>query len=534
MKPEYITFLRNQIKLEMSDVNKSSNEHQNITCLLCGNVFNATPKSKVANYKKYNSAGCPKCSNLDRYSDIRKSNIKKLEKRFSFIDGIDEEINNISYIRVKNNTCSHIFTVKYGNLLNRNVSCPICNNERKRKLYKSYNDERHKNAVVNKKGFERYRHIVKKLTRNVYIANKKLINPDNHNLARSGTDGYHIDHIVSIRYCFDNNIPEHICAHPTNLRTIHWKENSKKWKKPTIFPKIFNIYINSASMYSFISKMKPLCDFEELKDFGDFVCTMYSESKKIALFFINFKIFNEKSIGGNNHLLKIKQKMEKDGVRSIFIFEDEFNKKEELVIGKIKHILQINNSKKIYARKCVIKEIDNKEKNSFLNKFHIQGTCVSQVNLGAYFGNDLIAVMTFSKPRILMNKKNSNNHTIELARFATHLDYKIVGISSKLLSYFKRNYQWREIYSFADLRWSNGNLYNKIGFSLDRINPPDYFYIINNERRHRWGYRKDALREKFPEFFDSSLTEYQNMLKMGYDRIWDCGTLKFTIKNDIK
>ena len=37
------------------------------------------------------------------------------------------------------------------------------------------------------------------------------------------------------------------------------------------------------------------------------------------------------------------------------------------------------------------------------------------------------------------------------------------------------------------------------------------------------------LKELFPERYDPKLTEYENMLNFGYDRIWDCGNYKFVL-----
>ena len=58
------------------------------------------------------------------------------------------------------------------------------------------------------------------------------------------------------------------------------------------------------------------------------------------------------------------------------------------------------------------------------------------------------------------------------------------------------------------------------------MTPVNYYYIINGIRKHRYNYRKNILKDKL-DTFDSSLTEYQNMINNGYDRIWDCGNLKY-------
>jgi hypothetical protein len=87
------------------------------------------------------------------------------------------------------------------------------------------------------------------------------------------------------------------------------------------------------------------------------------------------------------------------------------------------------------------------------------------------------------------------------------------------------------IISFADRRLSNGDLYLKSGWQLISISNPCYWYFKNKKLFHRSSFMKHKLKS-YPEF-DHNLTEWQIMIKMGYDRIWDCGNLKFQSKTII-
>ena len=80
--------------------------------------------------------------------------------------------------------------------------------------------------------------------------------------------------------------------------------------------------------------------------------------------------------------------------------------------------------------------------------------------------------------------------------------------------------------SFADRRMSNGDLYLKSGWQLTGVSNPCYWYFKNKQMYHRSNFMKHKLK-KYPEF-DQNLTEWEMMIKMGYDRVWDCGNLKFT------
>lgn len=103
--------------------------------------------------------------------------------------------------------------------------------------------------------------------------------------------------------------------------------------------------------------------------------------------------------------------------------------------------------------------------------------------------------------------------------------------SSKLLKYFERNYSPKSIVSYANRRWSTGNLYRQLGFKLTHVSKPNYFYFKLNERilESRVKYQKHKL-SKILEKFDLGKTETENMYENGYRKIYDSGNLVF-VKN---
>jgi hypothetical protein len=127
--------------------------------------------------------------------------------------------------------------------------------------------------------------------------------------------------------------------------------------------------------------------------------------------------------------------------------------------------------------------------------------------------------MSFGKPRMYKNKE-----AFEILRFASLLRTSVIGGAEKILKYFEKTYNPKEIITYADLRWSNGELYEKLGFTLDHKSQPNYFYIIGNKRENRFKYRKSEL---VKQGFDPSKSEHEIMLERGIYRIYDCGTLCF-------
>ena len=230
------------------------------------------------------------------------------------------------------------------------------------------------------------------------------------------------------------------------------------------------------------------------------------------------------------HLKKTKACQEKN-IRLITIFEDEWKFKRDIVKSRLLSILKLNKIPKVNARDCIISEISPTIKNEFLEKYHIQGGDVSSIKLGLFFENQLVAVMTFSKLSISKGGKHKINNW-ELNRFATHSDYNVRGAAGKLLSYFKTHYDWESIISYADRRWSNGDLYHTLGFALVSTSSPNYWYVPKSSmqmRLHRFGFRKSEL---VKQGFDPNKTEFEIMAERKYLRVWDCGTLKFELKNE--
>jgi hypothetical protein len=78
----------------------------------------------------------------------------------------------------------------------------------------------------NYKEFKKYQHKVHKLTHKI----KNLIKGyDETKHGKMGINGaYQIDHIIDIKFGFDNNIPAEKIADLSNLQFIPWEENIKK------------------------------------------------------------------------------------------------------------------------------------------------------------------------------------------------------------------------------------------------------------------------------------------------------------------
>jgi len=209
------------------------------------------------------------------------------------------------------------------------------------------------------------------------------------------------------------------------------------------------------------------------------------------------------------------------GIHLLHIWEHDWKIKQQIIKSKISSLLGKN--KKIYARKCTIREVNTVDSNRFLYNNHIQGVCASSTKIGLYFENELVTVMTFGKSRF------NKNIEYELLRYASLSGTTIIGGASKSLQHFLKTYSPKSVISYSDKAMNKGNMYKAIGFTKVSESPPGYKYTKNYSNFYP---RVKFQKHKLPlllENVNMSLTEWDNMKNNGYDRIWDCGNDVFTL-----
>lgn len=269
---------------------------------------------------------------------------------------------------------------------------------------------------------------------------------------------------------------------------------------------------------------------KDIKELNEKELDIYIPSKKVAI--ICADLYNHGELNGKkskNYHLNMTLDCEKKDIHLIHILEDEWIFNSKIVKSRLNHILGVDPREKIFARKCKIMNIDHKLCYNFLLNQHVQGDDKSQIKLGAFYNDQLVAIMTFGRLRTCMGNKVNVKGEYEMYRFCT--SQNVIGIASKLLAHFIKNYNPIRIISFADRRWSkaHGNLYETLGFKFIAQTQPNYWYFGKNgkyKRLHRYNYRKSELQSKL-EIFDPNKTEWENMVINGYDRLWDCGSLKY-------
>jgi hypothetical protein len=164
-----------------------------------------------------------------------------------------------------------------------------------------------------------------------------------------------------------------------------------------------------------------------------------------------------------------------------------------------------------------LKVINNKDCKEFLNSYHLQGNCRGQeVKLGLYYNDKLVSVMTFGKPRY--NKK----YEWELLRYCSNAN--IIGGSQKLFRYFIDNYNPQSIISYCDKSKFKGDVYNKLGFTLQRKGVPTKHWYNPKTEQHITN--NLLLQLGFDNIFKTNYGKGVNnkeLINNGFVSIYDCG-----------
>lgn len=203
------------------------------------------------------------------------------------------------------------------------------------------------------------------------------------------------------------------------------------------------------------------------------------------------------------------------GIQLIHIFEDEWVNKQNIVKAIIRRKLKL--SQIVSLASCVIKKINNKKANIFIDSNYLFSIPKIDYNYGIFYNNNIVG---------LIGVIEKQNRCYEFL-FCPSNDIKIIDISD-IVTYLKNKFKMKSLLCLTDVRYFKGTTY-KNWLSVT-VSNPTYFYLPINDFRKRYSkyeFNKDRLRNLFPEHYSEDLTEWEIMQKAGYDRIWDCGNLVF-------
>lgn len=502
-----------------------------VYCINCGKT---TKFINITNgYTKFCSKKCSANSsdtkkkrnntNLDRYGYTipihNKEILKKRKETFLNKYGVDNPLKN-KEIRDK---CKKTILKKYG--VENPSQCKEVQEKRKETCLEKYGVKCNLQSVDGKQQ--------KKST---WLKNYGVINPSQSNIIKiKKRDTFlktFLPKVISLLKIFNlellSGYKSNItfitvqCLQCNNIfNTTYFNLAQGCGRCPKCYPPI-NTSIGEKEIVCFIKNLGLEISNNDRSIIPPYELDIYIPSKSIAIEYNGLYWHSEKFRKKNHHLNKLNLCLDKN-IKLIQIFEDEWILRRSIVEARLSHLLGYKFDR-IHARCCTVNEIHTKVKTKFLENNHLQGTDNSIIKLGLFHKENLIAVMTFSHGSLAKGVRKISDDVWELSRFCVLSSKHVPGAASKLLAYFKKNYKWKKIFSYADKRWSWGQLYYQLGFKLKGSSKPNYWYVKGVRRMHRFAFRKKREEPKnIPEWF--------LRLQEGYSRIWDCGHLKFELDN---
>ena len=188
--------------------------------------------------------------------------------------------------------------------------------------------------------------------------------------------------------------------------------------------------------------------------------------------------------------------------RPLIISEDRWRSQAATTKARILAHLEIFTQ--IYARNCEVRKIDKKTASEFLEINHSYGNASCRYRYGLYLkrhtGHNasthchserseesptpgtLVAVATFSNARKWI-KGDKTIRSYEWTRYASLAGVRLSGGMGKLLKVFIDEVHPDDIMTYADLEWSEGKVYEQLGFTLDGVKDAVIFEVDSEYKR---------------------------------------------------
>jgi len=498
--------INTEVLIKIDDINHNSHQKIIAICDICGCETELRVHKYYENYDRYNYYGCKKCSrekskktNLERYGEEYYNNKEKTQKTCLEKYGVNTTLldkktkDKIKKTNLELYGCEQV------------LSSPIVREKFKDTFLNKYGvDHFSKSTNFQIVGYNNWKkQILEKLEK--YNIQDFILKDDRTVDIKCDCGKDHYFNITSKNLYQRKEIQGNILC--TECNKIDTQISGKELQ-------ILN-FIKENYTGLIIENDKKILKGKELD--------IYLPELNLAVEFNGVYWHSELYKEKNYHKSKT-EKCEELNIQLFHIWEDDWHHKKNIVESMILNKLN-KTPNKIYARKCILKEIsDNSLVLDFLEKNHIQGFVGSSIKIGLFYNDVLVSLMTFGKKRKILNSK-SREGEYELLRFCNILNTNVVGGASKLFKHFVKTYAFSEIITYADRSHSKGILYNALGFGLISKTDVGYSYYDHRLNKYnRFNFRKDVL---VKEGYDPTKTEVEIMYERGYFRVFNSGNLKY-------
>lgn len=175
-----------------------------------------------------------------------------------------------------------------------------------------------------------------------------------------------------------------------------------------------------------------------------------------------------------SHILETTLK-ELESEKSVIISEDLWRRRQSMMECRL--LAHLGRFRSVFARNTEVHRITKPISSEFLDRHHTYGDAAARYRYGIFTKNgEMVAVGSFSSGRT-WKKGDTAIRSFEWVRYASLPDVRVVGGMGKMLSSFISEVHPDDIMSYADMEWTDGQVYEKLGFREDGRFAPIPFAI---------------------------------------------------------
>lgn len=217
---------------------------------------------------------------------------------------------------------------------------------------------------------------------------------------------------------------------------------------------------------------------------------IYLPSRALAIEFDGNYFHDSKSKGPEYHLHKTIE-CERQGIRLIHIFSDEWETKKHLVINHIRRAL--GKYQKINVADCLLRPLSPSERKFFFDNSCLNGDdSRATKSLGMYYNGDIVSAISYIE----------SDDKITILRYCDRLSIKVDGALREFLKEFSK-----DVEIIIDRRSSDGTDFKLEGFETIKVTNPNPYYTKDYKKRIPW--------------YEFKLNENTK----DYTMIYDCGNI---------
>lgn len=175
---------------------------------------------------------------------------------------------------------------------------------------------------------------------------------------------------------------------------------------------------------------------------------------------------------------------------AIFVLEDRWRTQREMMESRL--LAHYRTFDQVYARNCEVRRIDKAAASLFLEQCHSYGDASCKYRYGLFLkrltgekgrsldSGTMVAVAEFSSAR-RWQKGDRKISSCEWTRYASLPGVRVIGGMGKMLEHFIAEVHPDDVMSYADLEWSDGDAYRKLGFVLESEREPVLFRVDTSD-----------------------------------------------------